>query len=242
MEQPKSRIWELDALRGLSILCVIVIHLLFDLSYFAGLPIRAGAALLFVQQYGGVVFVVLSGLCATLGRRSLRRGALVFACGMAVTAVTLGMVRLGMAGETVIIRFGVLHLLGVCMMLWPLLRRLPVWCMAALGTVLVILGYWLMGLYVSPGWLFPLGLKTAAFYSADYFPLLPHLGWFLLGAVLGCTAYREKRSLLPRFPSGAVPVRFLRWCGRQSLWIYLLHQPALFVLAELMRLLRGWPW
>lgn len=238
MEQPNSRIWELDALRGLSILCVIVIHLLFDLSYFAGLSIHASGALLFVQQYGGVVFVALSGLCATLGRRSFRRGALVFACGLGVTAVTLGMVRLGMADQTVVIRFGVLHLLGVCMMLWPLLRRLPVWAMAALGAVLTVLGYWLMGVHVEPAWLFPLGLKTADFYSADYFPLLPHLGWFLLGAVLGRTVYREKRTRLPRFPSEAAPVRLLRWCGRRSLWIYLLHQPLLYVWMELLRLWR----
>lgn len=235
MEQSKSRIWELDALRGLSILCVIVIHLLFDLGYFLGLPIHTSAALLFVQQYGGAVFVVLSGLCATLGRHSFRRGVLVFACGMAVTAVTLGMVRLGMAGETVVIRFGVLHLLGLCMMLWPLLRRLPAWAMGVLGAALVVLGYWLLGVYVEQDWFFPLGLKTIDFYSADYFPLAPHLGWFLLGAVLGRTAYREKRTLLPRFPSEAAPVRLFRWCGRQSLWIYLLHQPLLYGLMELLR-------
>ena len=32
-----DRIWELDALRGLCILCVILIHLIFDLIYFIGL-------------------------------------------------------------------------------------------------------------------------------------------------------------------------------------------------------------
>ena len=32
-----SRIWELDAFRGLCILCVIIVHAVFDLRYFAGL-------------------------------------------------------------------------------------------------------------------------------------------------------------------------------------------------------------
>lgn len=234
MEQPKSRIWELDALRGVAILGVIVIHLLFDLGYFLGVTFHTNAALGFIERYGGVVFVVLSGLCATLGRRSFRRGAAVFACGMAVTAVTYGMVWLGMADETVIIRFGVLHLLGICMMLWPLLRRLPTWAMAVLGALLVVLGYWFNSFYVTVPWLFPLGLRTSGFQSADYWPLLPQLGWFLLGAVLGRTAYKERRTLLPRFPCEAAPVRFFRWCGRQSLWIYLLHQPALYLLMQIL--------
>lgn len=234
MGTPKARIWELDALRGIAILCVIVLHLLYDLQTFLGWHSLDNPTVHLVMQYGGVLFVVLSGLCATLGSRSFRRGVLVFVCGMAVTLVTWAMTRLGLADDSVRIRFGVLHLLGICMMLWPLLKRLPTWTLAALGVVLVVLGYWFVGLRVECRWLFPLGLKYEGFFSADYFPMCPQLGWFLLGTVLGRTAYREKRTLLPRFPSQAAPVRFFRWCGTHSLWIYLLHQPLIYGLLELL--------
>ena len=96
-----DRIWELDALRGLCILCVILIHLIFDLIYFIGLDLHLPAWYVFIQQYGGVIFVVLSGCCATLGSRSFRRGCIVFACGMLISLVTFGMYRLGMASTTV---------------------------------------------------------------------------------------------------------------------------------------------
>ena len=119
-----DRIWELDALRGLCILCVILIHLIFDLIYFIGLDLHRPAWYVFIQQYGGVIFVVLSGCCATLGSRSFRRGCIVFACGMLISLVTFGMYRLGMASRDVIVWFGVLHLLGVCMMLYPAGQRL----------------------------------------------------------------------------------------------------------------------
>ena len=80
-------------------------------------------------------------------------------------------------------------------------------------------------------------LKTSrfapGFSSSDYFPLLPYLGWFLLGACLGRLLYSERRSLLPDFPAGAWPIRALRWCGVHSLWIYLLHQPVLYALVQL---------
>lgn len=133
-----DRIWELDALRGLCILCVILIHLIFDLIYFIGLDLHLPAWYVFIQQYGGVIFVVLSGCCATLGSRSFRRGCIVFACGMLISLVTFGMYRLGMASRDVIVWFGVLHLLGICMMLYPAYKKLPTQALAAMGVVLVV--------------------------------------------------------------------------------------------------------
>lgn len=103
--------------------------------------------------------------------------------------------------------------------------------------MLLALGYWFQTLTVPVTWLFPLGLTAPDFASSDYFPLLPNLGWFLVGAFLGRTGYRRKESLLPQFPAEARPVRFLSWCGRQSLFIYLLHQPVLAGLLELYVLL-----
>lgn len=80
---------------------------------------------------------------------------------------------------------------------------------------------------MGPRFLFPLGLMAEGFVSSDYFPLAPNLGWFLLGMILGRTLYKEKRTLFPRVNSGSAPIRFLSWCGRNSLLIYLLHQPIL---------------
>lgn len=238
MDKTKPRIWELDALRGFCILWVIVVHLVFDLSAFLGVQLSLGSVFSAVQNYGGTVFVVLSGLCATLGHRSFRRGALVFGCGMGITLVTLGMAWLGLADKSIVIWFGVLHLLGVCMMLYPLLRRLPTGLLAALGAAMVLAGYWLLQHRFGVQWLFPLGIVSATFESSDYFPLLPHLGWFMLGVVLGRTAYAGRRTLFPHAPAQAAPLRFLQACGRHSLWIYLIHQPLLYGAIWLIGLLR----
>ncbi len=229
-----NRIWELDALRGIAILCVVILHFLYDLQAFLGMHTVDHPLIHNIMQYGGILFVVLSGLCATLGRRSFRRGALVFACGMVISVVTVAMVKLGMADQSMIIGFGVLHLLGVCMMVWPLFKKLPVWLLAVLGAAFVGLGFWFDSLRVESHWLFPLGLRYAGFATSDYFPLFPHLGWFLLGAVLGRTAYKNKTTLLPKFPAEAAVIRFFRWCGTHSLWIYLIHQPVIYGILSLM--------
>lgn len=239
MANSKSRIWELDALRGICILCVIVVHFLFDLSFFGGLNLTLPAWYVFIQEYGGAIFVVLSGVCVTLGSKSVRRGLIVFACGMLITAVTYGMYRLGMSGADVVVKFGVLHLLGVCMLVYPAFKKLPPAALALLGLAIAITGYAIRGVVVPQHWLFPLGLTYEGFTSSDYFPLFPQLGYFLIGAAIGKTAYREKKTLLPGAFQKTGIARFFCWCGRQSLFIYLLHQPIVYGLLELVLLLRG---
>ena len=233
----KNRIWELDAFRGLCILGMVLVHFIYDLTKLYGI-LRWDAPDLFslVLNWGGMLFVLLSGICATLGSRSIRRGIIVFFCGMLCTAVTAGMYLLDMAESYIIIRFGVLHCLGICMILWALFKKLPTWALGVIGAVLIALGLWLQNVYVGTDLLFPLGLVSIKFSSSDYFPLLPNLGYFLLGSILGRTLYRSKQSLLPAVNAQNPILRFLVFCGRQSLLIYLLHQPILSGLCTLLAL------
>ena len=169
MEQKRERIWELDALRGFCIVCVIFVHFMFDLVYFLGKQVDFPPLYTFIQQYGGAIFVVLSGCCATLGSRSFRRGVLVFGCGMLITLVTFGMYRMGMAASDVVVKFGVLHLLGVCMMFYPLLKKLPTTALSVLAAAIVAIGYAIQGMRFSVRWLFPLGFVYPGFTSSDFF-------------------------------------------------------------------------
>lgn len=222
----KRRVWELDALRGLCILGMVVVHILYDLRV-SGL-ISSNAFVDLVQELGSKLFLLISGICVTLGRKHIRRGSLVFLCGMVCTIVTAGMYFLGMAGKGIIIYFGVLHCLGVCMLLWSLFSRLPTWAIGLLGAAMVGVGLLIIpDLRVDFPWLIPVGVMYPGFASSDYFPLLPNLGFFLMGAVLGRTLYRKKETLLPRVNAQIFPIRFLTYCGRKSLWIYLLHQPVI---------------
>lgn len=235
----KDRIWELDAFRGLCVLGMVAVHLIFDLVVLYRLiPVELPAAFTFVQLWGGVLFLLISGISATLGSRSIRRGLIVLGCGAVVTGVTLAMYLLGLADKGIIIWFGVLQCLGVCMILWALFQKCPTWLLALLGTVMAAAGLHLYNVVlVDFPWLIWLGFLYPGFSSADYFPLLPHLGFFLLGAVLGRTVYAGKKSLLPRVNTNNPLVRFLTGCGRRSLPIYLLHQPVITGLVALIAIL-----
>lgn len=228
----KKRIWELDALRGLCIIGMIIIHTIFDLAEFYRLvPWKLSSTFSFIQTWGGVLFLLISGICVTLGSRTLRRGLIVFGCGMLVTAVTVAIYLLGLADRIIIIYFGILHCLGVCMLLWPLFKKCATWLLAVFGVIFVLIGLCIYNVaLVDFPWLIPLGLLYPEFQSSDYFPLLPHLGFFLLGAVLGRTLYAKKESLLPNVNANNPGIRFLGGCGRYSLFIYLAHQPVITAL------------
>ena len=230
----------LDNLRGLTLLSMIAYHASWDLVYLFGADWDwyASAAAYVWQQSICWTFILLSGFCWPLGSKPLRRGLEVFGGGLAVTAATL----LFMPANRVV--FGVLTLLGSCMLLMiPLerfLARLPAW--AGLGGSALL--FWflrdvnrgLLGrvglstyLAVLPGWpyrnLFTafLGFPPADFFSTDYFSLAPWFFLFLTGYFAN-RLWRDHR----RIPTGGLPIPLLGTLGRYSLPVYLLHQPAVY--------------
>ena len=211
----KKRIWELDALRGLFILGVVVVHFVYDLVELYQLvqwdypPVFA-----FVMNWGGVLFFLISGISVTLGSRCIRRGLLVIGGGLIISAVTYGMYRFGFAGKGIIIYFGVLHCLGICMLLWPIFKRLPHWALALSGIALILLGFYLRSLpRVDSYWLMPLGIPWESFASSDYFPLLPYFGFFLTGSAMGKSVYRKKETLLPQVNTENIFKHSCNICG-----------------------------
>lgn len=209
---------------------MIAVHLIYDLSELYPLLGSLPPGFVLLKNGGGTVFFLLSGISATLGSHPLRRGAQVLLCAAAVSAVTF------LAGSP--IRFGVLSCLGVCMLLWGALGRLSNAALLALAAASILLGALLPRISVSVPFLYPLGLVRADFQSADYFPLFPFLGYFLSGSCLGRRLYPLRRPLLP-FAFTSPLSRFLRLCGRQSLLLYLIHQPVLIALIETAMFLGG---
>lgn len=228
----KKRIWELDAIRGGNLIWMMVIHFLFDITWlFPLLHWREPVWYQVLVRLCSVLFILISGICVTLGKRSVRRGLTVLGGGLIISAVTVALSLTGLCDSSIIIYFGILHCLGCCMLLWPLFRKCPGWSLILMGLGLWGLGKYLDTLTVSTFWLVPLGLLPRGFASSDYFPLVLNLGIFLIGAGLGRYLYADRRSLFPKVRETNPVVRFLGFLGRHSLLIYLLHQPVLAVIA-----------
>ena len=224
--KPEKRIPELDAARGICVLGMVAVHLVYDLTeLYPVLRWEYPPVFLLLKNWGGIAFFLISGIAVTLGRRHLRRGLIVFGCALLVS------VAVKLIGAMPI-RFGVLHSLGLCMLLWELFKRADIRFLAAAGILFAVLGLSFDHITVTADWLYPLGLTAATFQSADYFPLVPHFGYFLLGACLGKRLYAQRRSLFAKTDFTKPVWRFFCLCGRHSLCIYLIHQPLLILLIE----------
>lgn len=223
------RIWEIDFLRGLSIILVVGYHLLYDLGAFVGVERFLGfttdlssLAWRMAQNFFAGLFIVLSGTSSTLARSNVRRGLKLLAVSLAVTAVTYAF------DPSSAVWFGILQLLAVSILVYGAAfeKAGPVTCAAwgvfvlGLAAVLPLLK---KGMAIRFDWLLPLGLHSPGFSSFDYFPLIPWLGVFLIGAALGKSAYARQKSLLP----WCLPQTFVNAAGRHSLLIYIAHQPVI---------------
>ena len=227
-----------DTLRGLTLLSMIAYHGCWDMVYLLGAdwPWYTGTGAYLWQQSICWTFILLSGYSFSLGRRHWRRGGLVFACGAVVTAVTLVV----MPGQE--IWFGVLTLLGSCMLLGallePLLARMPGREGLAVCALLFALtrnvnrgylGFEGLRLWALPSGLYRnmatayLGFPFSGFHSTDYFSLIPWLFLFLAG-------YFLSRLTAARLAAAPALGRcaFLEALGRRSLLVYMLHQPVLY--------------
>ena len=150
------------------------------------------------------------------------------------------------------VMFGILHFLGVSMMLFGLGQKLfdllPSWVGIGVCVLLFILTMNVRLTYangmISPGYigipnlfaiklpmeaynvgvLFPLGLHNASFSSSDYFPMMPWFFLFLAGSYFGIIA---KAGRLPKF-CYPTHIKWLAAVGRYTIWIYVLHQPVLY--------------
>ena len=236
----------LDTVRGVCILSMVAYHGMYDLVDIFGLPSAwyTGLPGYIWQQSICWTFI----LCWQLSRRHVKRGLLLVGCGAAITLITW----LVMPSQRIL--YGVLNLLGLsALLLIPLdkvFRKIPAW--AGLGGALLLfaltknvsrgsLGFEGLVLCPLPEWLYAtdllavVGFPSPSFWSTDYFPLLPWFFLFCAGYFLWSLLDKSPRAKALLRP-GLRPLRFL---GRHSLAIYLIHQPALMAVFTVLGRIAG---
>jgi uncharacterized membrane protein len=241
-ESPMVRFWEVDFLRGTAIILMVLFHMVFDLNYFGVYEVEMSSGFWFyLARFTASLFLLLVGVSLSLSYsrarllgqedrfrfRLMKRSLWIFSLAMGVTLVTYLFIGRGF------IVFGVLHLIGVSLLLaYPFLRLHGM--NFILGLLFILIGLFLQSLSVDFSWLLWLGLAPMDFRSVDYFPLLPWFGVILMGVAFGDLFYRgySRRIPVPDL-AGSSLVSGLAFLGRNSLAIYLAHQPVLIGLLYL---------
>jgi uncharacterized membrane protein len=237
-----ERFWEIDALRGLAVVMMIIYHFMYDLYYFGvSDAIFTISFWFYFQRTTATIFIVLVGLSLAVYRMRVvarggkvayqtvvLRGLRILAWGFVISVITWLVL-----GPRLYIRFGILHFIGVSILLaYPLLGRQRL--NLAAGVALIALGKVLQGKTFEWPWFFWLGFEPADHLYVDFFPLIPWFGVILLGIWAGNMLYLAQSRRWPA-PDLAhyLPIRLLQAMGRHSLPIYLLHQPILLLILSI---------
>ena len=228
---PHRRVVLLDEIRGFCICCMVFYHAFY--LFGSQLMWTPGTKLyLFFEPVHLVfasVFIIISGICTQFSRSVLRRGCILLALALAISWITIVLLpKLGYSSFQD--RFGILHFLSVSMLIAGALQK-PVQRISPIRGAGICIALYLLFWYItakthvrSP-YLFPLGVPCESFYSADYFPLLPHVFLFGIGVFMGRTILQSPMPDWIYQPH----IAFFSWIGRHTLPVYLLHVPIILL-------------
>ncbi len=215
-----KRFWEIDFFRGLAIITMIIFNYAFTLSYLGVYRITNLSVFWYIfPRVIASTFIFLAGMSIVVisPKKSyikyFNRGLKLFFLGILITIATF---------QVDTIWFGILHFMGISMMLAPVfLRKEKMLVPLALSTF--IIGWLLSITTFSFPWLLWLGFIPTGFTTIDYFPVFPWFGIILLGMHFGNIFYRNgKRQFKLTERENIISL-----IGRHSLLIYVLHQPIL---------------
>ena len=227
-----GRIALLDAVRGVAILAMVAYHIGWN-AYYLGLiatDITQDPVWVTFQRSIVTAFLLLVGIGLTLAhgdgirwRPFWRR-----------FAVIAGAALLTSIGTYVVFPdywayFGILHAIAAFSLIGLAFVRAPVWL-----TALAIAALMLPPLFVSDPVMSSKALSWIGFWptppmTTDIVPVFPWLGVVLIGIAGTRLMLRAGvRAGISRWRLDGPAGRVLRWLGRWSLVIYLVHQPVIF--------------
>lgn len=241
----KQRYFWIDNIRAIAMISMIIYHAVWDLVYLYGMDwgwYRSDFAFLW-QQSICWTFILLSGFCWSFSKNPVKQGLIVSAGGIIVMVVTL------IFSYNSRIIFGVLNLIGTSALLMILLKKQFDKLPSTVGFVVMFLlfgftygvndrylGFFGIEIIELPWDLYAnlfttfLGFPDISFYSADYFSMLPWGFLYFAGYFLSRMWKEEK---IPDAKCFNIELPVLTALGKRSLIIYMLHQPIIYGVLEI---------
>jgi uncharacterized membrane protein len=150
--------------------------------------------------------------------KTLRRTLILAVCALTVTVMTYTLI------PEQRISWGILHFLALASIVGLFTLRSG-YLTLFLGIGALSIPYLSIGL--SSIFLIPLGYPPAGYYSADYYPLIPWIGYYLIGQGIGYVLSKNK-DILVSLDSHISPHSFLSFLGRHALLAYMIHVPVIY--------------
>lgn len=239
-----ARIWEIDALRGMAVIAMVIYHLYFNLTFFHQVAFSSVLVLLFsiLGWLARITFIVLVG--TTVWLRFVR-------CNKEINVIFLKktLLRTTVIGASALfisllvsifysnfsISFGILHFISLSLILSIPFVKFPT-ASGIIGSIITGVGFLHFPMQAVNNYLFVFGFYKPPLYELDYFPLIPWFGIVLLGIYGASQVYGNTIDSKFEVKKTNSFVYFFSQCGRHSLFIYLIHQPIIVIMLKLFNL------
>lgn len=236
IESRNTRVPGFDVIRGFTIVSMVLFHAMYDLVYIYGLRVPWFENEIIQNCWRCSIswmFLFIAGWMCTFSSSNLKRGlkyALVAACVFVATSV---------ARIDTPINFGIIFCMATSTLIISRAQRGLAKINPSLGFLACLALFCFTyqaptQSYDLPG-LAWLGLPDPAFASGDYYPLLPYFFMYATGYFFA--RFYESKDYGYEIPPFALSCKPLELLGHHSLLIYLLHQPLLIGLMELVFML-----
>ncbi len=234
---PKNRIKLIDGLRALAILAMIIYHFAWDLGFFNIVDtatVNSGGWKLFAISIGSS-FLFLSGISFWLASHSgINFKKFTYRLSILISASAIVSLGTYQADPNTFVFFGILHLLSACTILGLLIYKLPSVLILMIGLAIIFLEPYLISDIYKPKYLAWTGLYTGPTGSVDFYGFFPWSCSYIFGLAIakiisGSTNYPilTSRLSLARSKENGIFLKSFFWLGRNSLLVYLIHQPIL---------------
>ena len=223
---------ELDNFRALAIIFMIIYHILYDISYFFpnSLINLKNIYLIIFQKIIIFMFLFAVGISITLYKSKEFKVFLYKSSKIGIFALIITIISLIFDKNTFIF-FGILHLIFLSILLGYFFKSLK------LVNLFLSIFIILFGIIFSTQNIFlSFLIINNNLVSIDYVPLFPYFAFTLIGISFANyhNKYLKKRKI---FLKENKITKFLELIGRNSLTIYLIHQPILFLFLYILKVL-----
>ncbi|HOD01783.1 MAG TPA: heparan-alpha-glucosaminide N-acetyltransferase [Clostridiales bacterium] len=244
------RIAALDLIRGIAVLLMIIYHTVFafggffDIWFFKALFF---SLLNIAPVIIASLFILTCAFSSYLSRSNGKRGLITLGAAILIYVTTaVFLPKIGLSG--LVIKFGILHFLSIAMLLTPplmfIVKKIPAYIGIPVCLVLFFLTFNISDGYlglpnvfsikladsiINSRWLFPLGIHSDDFFSADYYPLFPWIFLYVSGLWPG-RIFRGRKIPEKAYEPICKSVEFI---GKKALLIYLVHMPIIFLIGYL---------
>lgn len=243
-----KRIPEIDILRGFAFIMMVFDHFCFDMGFvFRNIYtnptllkicnwcynyIFSDAKMIINTFFCWAIFMLVAGISSTLSRNNIKRGlrllviATIFSLGTYIVTLFFKQTN---PNINYTIYFGILQCLAICMLLTPFLNKLNNYYLLMFGLLIIGCYFITNTITVNHLWLLPFNIKPSTLSTLDYQPLIPRLGIYMIGMVIGRTIYKNKQSIFKK----DIKIQPLNFFGKNTLWLYFVHQVVLFLVLAL---------